>query len=110
MEVQHYQTATGVEPVRRWLDALEDRKVRAAVLRRFDRLARGLTGDSRFCAGGVWELRIDVGPGYRIYYATFEPAFVLLLCAGTKKSQTRDIESAEARLRDYKERRRRRTQ
>ena len=67
MEVQHYQTTAGIEPVRRWLDALEDRKARAAVLRRFDKLARGLFGDCKVCAGGVWELRIDVGPGYRIY-------------------------------------------
>lgn len=104
MRILHYQTATGVQPVRRWLESLDDIKIRSAVLRRVDRLARDLFGDCRPCRGGVWELRIDVGPGYRIYYAQLAEAVVLLLCAGSKKTQPRDIEKAESRLRDYKSR------
>lgn len=62
-------------------------------VRRLLRVAAGNFGDSKFCRDGVWELRIDVGVGYRIYYAKAGVA-VLLLCAGDKRSQNRDIDRA----------------
>lgn len=105
MEVRHYFTRSGKDPVAHWLKALEDRKGHAAILRRIDRLSNGIQGDSKPCGHGVWELRIDYGPGYRLYYTQQNTEVVLLLCAGTKRSQRRDIELAVARWYEFKERR-----
>lgn len=105
MEVRRYFTSAGIDPVGRWLRALEDRKGHAAILRRIDRLSLGHYGDRKSCGEGIWELRIDFGPGYRLYYVLQSTEIILLLCAGTKKSQDRDIALAIARWYDFKERR-----
>ncbi len=68
------------------------------------RLEQGNFGDHRFCRDGVWELRIDVGPGYRIYYTLSGSCVVLLLCGGDKRTQARDISRAESLLRDWERR------
>lgn len=68
-ELQHCLTGNGHDPVQEWLDGLRDARTQAAILRRLDREAAGNFGDPTFCRDGVWELRIDVGPGYRVYYA-----------------------------------------
>ena len=62
--------------------------------RRIDRLIAGNFGDSEYCRDGVWELRIDVGPGYRVYYAKSGASIVLLLCGGDKRTQDTDIKNA----------------
>ena len=80
METRHYVTATGVDPFQKWLDGLKDIQGRIAIQRRIDRVLRDNFGDHKFCQDGVWELRIDLGPGYRIYYAQAEKTMVLLLC------------------------------
>ena len=64
MEILHYLTAKGDDLFQEWLDGLKDLKGRAAVLRRIDHLEAGSFGDHKFCRDGVWELRIDFGPGY----------------------------------------------
>jgi putative addiction module killer protein len=69
VEILHYLTASGEDPYQSWLDALKDLKGRIAIQRRIDRVERGNFGDHKFCQDGVWELRIDFGPGYRVYYA-----------------------------------------
>jgi putative addiction module killer protein len=76
-----------------------------AVLRRIDRLAAGNPGDHRFCRAGVWELRVDLGPGFRAYYATVGTELLLLLGGGSKRTQQTDIENAIARWKDYRSRR-----
>ena len=76
MEIRHYITATGVDPFQKWLDGLKDIQGRIAIQRRIDRLLRDNFGDHKFCQDGVWELRVDLGPGYRIYYAQSENAVV----------------------------------
>ena len=96
MEVTHYLTANGIDLVQDWLDALEDLKARAIILRRIDRLRCGAFGDCKFCGEGVWELRIDSGPGYRIYYARQGATVILLLQGGSKATQDRDIPKAIA--------------
>jgi putative addiction module killer protein len=63
-----------------------------------------LLGDWKSIGGGVHELRIDHGPGYRVYYAQVGNALILLLCGGEKSTQTRDIEKAHAYWKDYKAR------
>jgi putative addiction module killer protein len=83
---------------------LPDLPARAAVLRRIDRLEKGNFGDHRFLGEGVWELKIDLGPGYRVYCAQEGKTIILLLCAGSKRSQRRDIVSAIAYWNEYRSR------
>jgi len=106
MELRHYLTPTGRDLFQEWLDALRDTAGRSVVLRRLDRLSGGNFGDCRPCREGVWELRIDFGPGYRVYYAIGSAAVVLLLFGGSKRGQAADIETAVRYWRDYRRRRR----
>lgn len=77
-----------------WLTKLKDRAGRLRILKRLDRLANGNPGDVKSVGGGVWELRLDVGPGYRVYYAHDGEVLVLLLCGGDKSTQQHDIDKA----------------
>jgi putative addiction module killer protein len=104
MDVRHYLTPQGADLFQDWLDELVDLKGRIAVLRRIDRLARGNFGDYKFIAAGVWELRIDCGPGYRVYFGRQGKDLVLLLCGGSKRSQGADIADAVSYWADYRRR------
>jgi putative addiction module killer protein len=77
-----------------WINGLRDRTARARVQVRVDRLAHGNPGDHRNLTDGVSELRIDVGPGYRVYYAQRGEELIVLLAGGAKSSQARDIQRA----------------
>ena len=79
----------------RWLRRLRDRQAQARILVRIDRVEEGNFGDHRSVGGGVSELRIDVGQGYRIYYTIRQQRVVILLCGGDKASQQRDIRRAQ---------------
>ncbi|UWZ86054.1 type II toxin-antitoxin system RelE/ParE family toxin [Occallatibacter riparius] len=68
-ELRNYITADGKDIVSRWLSGLRDRAARVAIDRRLNRIENGNFGDHKFCQDGVWELRVDLGPGYRVYYA-----------------------------------------
>ena len=100
MEIAHYLTADGHDPVQDWMDAVRDMRARVAILRRLERMKVGNFGDRKFCRDGVWELRIDTGPGYRVYYAQAGQTLVLLLCGGDKRSQRSDIEGEAAYRQD----------
>jgi len=78
----------------RWLAALLDPVGRAAILTRLARLGLGNPGDVKHVGAGVWELRIDVGPGYRAYYMRAGEKVYLMLGGGDKSTQTKDIERA----------------
>jgi len=104
MEIRHYVRASGRDPYQSWLDRLKDLHARVAIQRRVDRVAAGHFGDHRPCRDGVWELRVDVGPGYRVYYAQAGNAIVVLLCGGDKRQQQADIESAVKYWSDYQRR------
>ena len=104
MDIAHYLTASGRDPYKGWLDGLKDLKGRIAVQRRIDRLTAGNFGDHNFCQDGVWELRIDVGPGYRVYYVQAEKELLLLLCGGSKRTQSADIKAAVKSWHDYQTR------
>ena len=82
------------EEFSRWLRRLRDSNAVARIAARIRRVQLGNLGDSKSLGGGVMEMRIDYGPGYRIYYARHGMAFVILLCAGDKRTQQRDIERA----------------
>lgn len=84
------QTAT----FSRWFDGLRDRQAQARILVRLRRLSLGNPGDVREVGGGVSELRIDWGPGYRVYFLARGEALVILLAGGDKRTQARDIRAA----------------
>jgi putative addiction module killer protein len=77
-----------------WYARLRDARVKAAIARRIERAADGNLGDVKPVGGGVSEMRVDVGAGYRLYFTTRERALVFLLCGGDKSTQTADIKAA----------------
>ena len=90
-EIRHYVTPEGRDLYLDWLEKVRDPKARVAIVRRVDRAEAGNFGDHKFCRDGVWELRIDIGAGYRLYYAISGSSIVLLLCGGDKATQAADI-------------------
>jgi len=103
-EIQPYYTEDGKVPFAQWQDALRDHTVKTAVARRLYRMAQGNFGDCKPCQDGVWELRIDLGPGWRVYYARDGHAVILLLCGGAKRTQSTDIAKARAYWLDWQNR------
>lgn len=81
---------------RAWMAGLRDRLARARIAARIDRLAAGNLGDVKSVGDGVSELRIDHGPGYRVYFTRKGSLLVILLCGGDKSRQRRDIRAAKA--------------
>jgi putative addiction module killer protein len=79
-----------------WIDSLRDSIARARIQARVDRLVQGNPGAHRYLGGGVSELKIDFGPGYRVYYTMRATELVVLLAGGDKSSQQQDIETAMA--------------
>jgi putative addiction module killer protein len=104
IEIRRYVTDNGVDIVGEWLAGLKDARTRAKIVARIGRLASGNSGDCKSLRGGLCELRIDWGPGYRVYYASVATACVLLLCGGDKRQQSSDIKRAQEYLHHYKER------
>ena len=78
-----------------WLDNLKDSRAKARIIARLDRMEMGNFGDVRTVGGGVNELRIHHGPGYRVYFVRHGPVVVILLCGGDKKTQHADIAKAK---------------
>ena len=99
--ILHYVDENGVNVFREWLYGLKDDRGRAAILKRLDRVALGLLGDHRYVGHGVWELRIDFGPGYRLYFAEEGVTTVVLFSGGDKSSQASDIRQAHRRCAEY---------
>ncbi|MCK6598992.1 MAG: type II toxin-antitoxin system RelE/ParE family toxin [Bdellovibrionaceae bacterium] len=86
---------TEKEPFRDWLDGLRDNAVQARIAVRIARAEDGNFGDHKSVGGGVYELRISFGPGYRVYYAIEGQKIILLLVGGDKSTQSKDIEKAQ---------------
>ncbi|MDA8108503.1 MAG: type II toxin-antitoxin system RelE/ParE family toxin [Betaproteobacteria bacterium] len=99
-----YQDAEGRQPVRDWLLGLRDVQAVSRIEARLARLAQGNFGDTEPVGEGVLELRIDWGPGYRVYFARLGQVVVLLLRGGDKRTQDKDIERAKEYFKDYKAR------
>jgi putative addiction module killer protein len=78
----------------KWIDNLHDIRARARILVRIERLATGNPGDVKAVGEGISELRIDYGPGYRVYYTQHGRSVVILLAGGDKSTQARDIKTA----------------
>lgn len=103
-DIRHYLTSTGKNPFEEWLDSIKDCRTAARIAARIARLAVGNFGDCKPLRDGIWELRIDWGPGYRVYYAMSGRTCVLLLCGGDKRRQSADISRAIAYWNDYQQR------
>jgi len=86
-----------------WLAALADVRARARILTRIGRMADGNPGDMKPVGDGVSEMRIDYGPGYRVYFTRKGRFYVLLLCGGDKSSQARDIARAKTMAQELKD-------
>lgn len=99
-----YSAPDGALPFRKWLDSLRDRAAQNIILRRIERLRLGLFGDAKTLAGcnGLQELRINFGPGYRVYFAKVELKLILLIGGGDKSSQDSDIKKAKIHLLEYR--------
>ena len=104
IQLLEYITEDGDNPFHRWLKSLKDRVARARIRVRLNRLRLGNFGDCKPVGKGVNELRVDYGPGYRVYYGKSKTTIVILLCGGSKKSQSKDIHLAQAYWADFKRR------
>jgi len=102
--IYHYRRTDGVYPFERWLADLRDARAVARVAQRVRRLEAGLWGDCKPVGEGVLELRIDYGPGYRVYLGRHGATIVVLLSGGDKHGQSADIERAKEYWNDCKKR------
>jgi putative addiction module killer protein len=100
------KTVRQTRAYRCWFDAMLNRTAKAIVASRVERLQVGLYGDVKPCGEGVSEIRIDVGPGYRVYFSeTLDCTILLLLIGGDKSTQKKDIKDAKSMLSDMKQQR-----
>jgi putative addiction module killer protein len=93
-EIRLYKTDSGKEPFEEWLTKIKDKTTKARIRRRIDRLSLGHEGDCKSVGGGVYELRLMFGSGYRIYYGKLENIIIVLLLGGDKGSQEEDIKKS----------------
>lgn len=93
-QIEIFCTTNGKKPFVSWLESLKDKKIRYRIKERLDRIALGNMGDCKPIREGVSELRLDFGPGYRIYFAEEKQKIVILLCGGDKSTQEKDIKKA----------------
>ena len=104
MELRIYTDEQCRQPLTQWLEDLRDVRARAQIRARLTRVAAGNLGDCKPLRDGVQELKIDYGPGYRVYLSRQGSVMVILLCGGDKSDQSRDIERAIGYLNDWKQR------
>ncbi len=103
-KINRYITPDGKIPILEWTASLRDLRAKSKISQRLDRLQTGNLGDYKFVGDGVYELRIDYGGGYRIYFGQVGSVVILLLCGGDKSSQNKDIRKAKEYWRDYEQR------
>lgn len=101
-KIKIYETSTGKRPFDKWINSLSDRKTQIAIDLGLERIAIGNLGQNKSLGSGVYEFKIDIGPGFRIYYGKIGSYIILLLCAGNKQSQQKDIVLAKKYLQDFK--------
>ncbi|HKM97838.1 MAG TPA: type II toxin-antitoxin system RelE/ParE family toxin [Buttiauxella sp.] len=101
--IKYFKLENGKAPLREWLKALSNPYAKMKIVRRINQLALNNPGDHKPCRQGVWEMRINEGPGYRLYYALEGKNTYLLLLGGDKRKQQADIEQAVAWWQEYQE-------
>lgn len=103
-QLREYLEPGGCSPFSDWLTGLRDVRTRARIRTRLERAILGNLGDYTSVGGGVYEMRLFQGPGYRIYFGLESANIVVLLCGGSKDSQRRDIRWAKTLWADYRKR------
>jgi putative addiction module killer protein len=101
-EIEYYTTEKGISPFKNWFSALKDKGTRAKIQVRLDRLALGNLGQCAPVGEGVMELKINIGPGYRVYFGQVGAELVLLLSGGDKSTQPKDIKKAKEYWKDHR--------
>ncbi len=101
-EIQRYTTSDNRVPFDEWFDSLKDVNTQAKIISRLNRITDGNLGDYRSVGEGVCELKINYGPGYRIYFGQIGMTIVILICGGDKSTQDRDIRQAKEYWTDYR--------
>jgi putative addiction module killer protein len=96
-----YETEDGKAPFSEWMDSLEGQEIYGIIMTRLERVESGNLGEYRGVGGGVAELVIDFGSGYRVYFGHDGKELIILLAGGTKGSQTQDIQRAKTFWRNY---------
>lgn len=99
--IQYYTTKSGTTPFIEWINKLDNKTV-AIIYKRLERMKLGNFGDHKNLKDGVFELKISFGPGYRIYFGKDGKEIIIILSAGDKKTQNRDIKKAKLYFRRYK--------
>lgn len=102
--LRNYVTKAGKVPFADWIKNIKDPTTRHRIRRRLDKVEVGHYGDYRVLGEGVCELKLDFGPGYRIYFAEINNVIVILLCAGDKRNQDNDIQTAKMYWKELLER------
>ena len=102
IQIKKFQTESGVTPFDHWMNRI-DVRAQVRVAQRLNRIERGNFGNHKGVGRGVMELRIDYGPGYRVYFGRDGSKIVILLGGGTKKRQHADIENAQKYWRKYQQ-------
>ncbi len=102
-EIRRYTTAECKVPFTDWLESLRDRNVRVRIKSRLDRVEQGNLGDFKSVGEGVFELRINYGPGYRVYFGQVGLTIVVILIAGDKSTQEQNIQQAIEYWKDYEQ-------
>lgn len=100
-ELKIYLTLEGKSPFEKWLKSIKDKKTQAIIDNRLRKVRLGNLGDYKSVGEGVFELRIDYGSGYRIYFGQLGKIIILLLSGGDKSTQQRDIRQAKEYWKDY---------
>ncbi|MER9289519.1 MULTISPECIES: type II toxin-antitoxin system RelE/ParE family toxin [unclassified Mesorhizobium] len=103
MVYSYHDAGFETDTFKRWLEDLRDAQAKARIVRRIDRLTVGNPGDVKPVGEGISEMRIDDGPGYRIYFLQAGNLCVLLLCGGDKGTQSRDIAAAKKLAKEWKD-------
>ena len=101
-EIQRYVTVDGQVPFDNWYNSLRNSKISTTIDKRLNRVILGNLGDCQSVGEGVFELRIDYGPGFRIYFGQVGTTIITLLCGGDKSTQDRDIRQAIEYWTDYR--------
>ena len=101
-QIKIYETSTGKRPFDAWLQGLKDQKTQVAVDMRIERIKLGNFGLCKSLGDSVYELKIDFGSGYRVYFGKIGLRVILLLCAGNKQSQQKDIVKSKKYFQDFK--------
>lgn len=104
MKIKLYVQADGKIPYEKWFKKLKDRNAKAKIAARLDRVLLGNLGEWNTIGEGMYEMKINYGPGYRVYFGREGNELILLLCGGDKSTQQRDINKAKEYWNDYKRR------